>query len=64
MDATTIAVITLGLLVFIAHGLEDVFARTRIPDVLILLFIGLLLGPIAGLVTPEHMARSGRFLQH
>ncbi|MDR1841874.1 MAG: cation:proton antiporter [Holophagales bacterium] len=59
MDATTIAVITLGLLVFIAHGLEDVFARTRIPDVLILLFIGLLLGPIAGLVTPEHMGKVG-----
>jgi NhaP-type Na+/H+ or K+/H+ antiporter len=55
MDMTTIAVITLGLLVFVAHGLESVFARTKIPDVLILLFIGLFLGPLTGLVVPEHM---------
>ena len=59
MDATSIAIITLGLLVFIAHGLEDVFTRTKIPDVLILLFIGLLLGPVAGLVTPEHLGKVG-----
>ncbi|MDR2697910.1 MAG: cation:proton antiporter [Holophagales bacterium] len=60
MDATTtIAVIALGLLVFIAHGLEDVFARTKIPDVLILLFIGLLLGPVTGLVTPDSLGKAG-----
>jgi len=60
MDATTtIAIVGIGLLVFIAHGLEDVFARTRIPDVLILLFIGLLLGPITGLVTPEALGKAG-----
>jgi len=52
MDATIAAVIMLGLLVFIAHGLESVFARTKIPDVLILLCIGLVLGPLTGLVDP------------
>jgi NhaP-type Na+/H+ or K+/H+ antiporter len=57
--STTIAIITIGLLVFIAHGLEDVFARTKIPDVLILLFIGLLLGPVTGLTTPESFGKAG-----
>ena len=57
MDMTFIAVITLGLLVFIAHVLEGLFARTKIPDVLILLFIGIFLGPITGLVTPEHLGK-------
>jgi len=52
MDPTIGAVIMLGLLVFIAHGLESVFTRTKIPDVLILLCIGLLLGPLTGLVDP------------
>ena len=59
MDVTILAVITLGLLVFIAHGLETVFARTKIPDALILLCIGLFLGPITGLVTPEYMGKVG-----
>jgi len=60
MDAaTTAAVIAIGLLVFVAHGLEDVFARTKIPDVLILLFIGLLLGPATGLVRPDALGKVG-----
>jgi NhaP-type Na+/H+ or K+/H+ antiporter len=56
---TSLVVIILGLLVFIAHGLEDVFTRTKIPDVLILLSIGLFLGPVTGLVSPEHMGKVG-----
>jgi NhaP-type Na+/H+ or K+/H+ antiporter len=56
---TSIVVITLGLLVFIAHGLEEVFTRTKMPDVLILLSIGLLLGPVTGLVSPERMGVVG-----
>jgi NhaP-type Na+/H+ or K+/H+ antiporter len=59
METTTEAITALGLLVFIAHGLEDVFARTKIPDVLILLFIGLLLGPVTGLVMPESLGKVG-----
>ena len=57
MDMTSIAVIALGLLVFVAHGLEGVFTRTKVPDVLILLFIGIFLGPVLGLVTPEHLGK-------
>lgn len=52
-------VILLGLLVFLAHALEDFFARTKVPDVLILLGLGLLLGPVSGLVHPEDLGAAG-----
>lgn len=52
-------VIVLGLMVFLAHALEEVFARTKIPDVLLLLGVGLLLGPATGLVKPEHLGAVG-----
>lgn len=52
-------VILLGLLVFLAHALEDFFARTKVPDVLILLGLGLLLGPFSGLVHPEDLGAAG-----
>jgi NhaP-type Na+/H+ or K+/H+ antiporter len=50
---TTAAVIAfVGLLVFLAHLFAAVFERTRIPDVLFLILIGLALGPLAGVVAP------------
>ena len=52
-------VAVLGLLVFLAHALSALFARTRIPDVLLLLVLGLLLGPVAGLVRPEALGAVG-----
>lgn len=52
-------VILLGLLVFLAHVLEDFFARTKVPDVLLLLGLGLLLGPASGLVQPEDLGAAG-----
>ncbi len=48
--ALTIAVI--GLLVFLAHVLTILFSRTRVPDVLVLIAIGVCLGPLFGVVTP------------
>lgn len=52
-------VIVLGLMVFLAHALEEVFDRTKIPDVLLLLGLGLVLGPATGLVRPEHLGAVG-----
>jgi len=52
-------VILVGLLVFLGHALEDVFARTKVPDVLILLCLGILIGPIAHLVGPESFGAVG-----
>jgi len=55
--ALTIAVI--GLLVFLAHILTILFGRTKIPDVLFLIAIGVCLGPIFGIVTPSEFGVIG-----
>jgi NhaP-type Na+/H+ or K+/H+ antiporter len=43
----------IGVLIILGHILSEVFTRTKIPDLLFLLIIGLVLGPVFGLVTPE-----------
>ncbi len=55
--ATNILVV--GALIFVAHAFTGIFSRTRIPDVLLLTFIGILLGPIFHLVTPENFGAIG-----
>lgn len=53
------AVILVGLLVFLAHALDDVFVRTKVPDVLLLLVLGILLGPVLHLVSTESFGKVG-----
>ncbi len=57
MPAMVIAFI--GALVFGAHLFVAIFARTRVPDVLLLILIGLLLGPVTHLVRPEQFGSVG-----
>jgi NhaP-type Na+/H+ or K+/H+ antiporter len=45
--------IFLGVLIFCAHLFESLFSKKRIPDVLLLLVLGLLIGPVFGLVHPD-----------
>jgi NhaP-type Na+/H+ or K+/H+ antiporter len=45
--------IFLGVLIFCAHLFNAWFSRRRIPDVLLLMLIGLVIGPALGLVKPE-----------
>jgi len=47
------AIMLIGGLVFLAHLFALVFSRTRIPDVLWLLLIGVGLGPVSHLLSPE-----------
>jgi len=42
-----------GLLFFIGHVFEQVFRRYRIPDVLLLILLGLALGPVFGWIRPS-----------
>ncbi|HET7104475.1 MAG TPA: cation:proton antiporter [Terracidiphilus sp.] len=57
---TTALVITfIGALVFGAHFFVGMFSKTRIPDVLLLVVIGLVLGPVTHLVTPAEFGRVG-----
>ena len=54
--------IILGLLIFCAHLFNAWFSRQRIPDVLLLMTIGILIGPVAGWVTPDSLADIGPVL--
>lgn len=45
--------IFLGLLIFCAHLFNAWFSRRRIPDVLLLMTIGILVGPVSGWVSPD-----------
>ena len=44
-------VFSVGLIIFAAHFFTALFERTRIPDVLPLILIGILIGPIFGIVS-------------
>ncbi len=43
----------IGILVFLAHLFTGIFSRTRIPDVILLIAIGICVGPLLGLTSPE-----------
>ena len=53
------AVIFLGLLIFLAHVFSAIFSRKRIPDVLLLMIIGIIIGPLFGWLLPEHLGVVG-----
>lgn len=54
--------IILGLLIFCAHLFSAWFSRRRIPDVLLLMVIGILIGPVAKWVNPDGLGDVGPVL--
>ena len=48
--------IVISLIIIVGFLSEAIFRRTRIPEVLILMFIGLILGPIGGLMPQDYVA--------
>ncbi|MCR4829473.1 MAG: cation:proton antiporter [Bacteroidales bacterium] len=56
--------IILGALIFCAHLFSALFSRRRIPDVLFLVAIGILIGPVLGLVTTAQIGRWGSILSY
>ena len=56
---TAVTIVFVGITIFLSHYFSDVFKRTKIPDVLWLFIIGLLLGPIGGVVKPENFGAVG-----
>jgi len=56
------AIAFVGILVFLAHLFSAIFSRTRIPDVLLLIIIGICIGPLLGLATPEEFGTAGAIL--
>ena len=55
--STTILII--GLLVFFSHFLSLQFHKTNIPDVLVLVILGIVLGPVLGIVAQGDFGRVG-----
>jgi potassium/hydrogen antiporter len=54
-----IVILFLGVLIFLGNVFARVFALTKIPDILILIGIGILIGPVLGLITPAEFGIAG-----
>ena len=52
----------IGLLIFAAHLFSSIFSKRRIPDVLFLIIIGLVLGPLTHIVDSERLGLLGSIL--
>jgi cell volume regulation protein A len=58
--STTILII--GLMLFFAHFLSLQFSKTNIPDVLVLMLVGIVVGPLTGVVTPDDFGKIGSLI--
>lgn len=56
---TTLVILSAGLLIFLAHLFSALFEKTRVLDVLLLVLIGLLIGPITGVVDRDNLGEVG-----
>jgi cell volume regulation protein A len=52
-------ILIIGLMIFVSHFLAVLFRRTNIPDVLVLMVIGLAAGPLLGWVSPADFGKVG-----
>lgn len=55
----SIVILAVGALIFLAHLFSALFDKTRIPDVLPLVFLGVLLGPLLVWIKPEDFGKVG-----
>ena len=56
---TASIILVLGFFYFLSHFFSWVFERSRIPDVLLLILLGLFIGPLLGYVTPGDFGKVG-----
>jgi cell volume regulation protein A len=59
MQDIALVVAFVGIIVFLAHLFTGIFSRTKIPDVLLLTAIGICVGPILGLTSPDQFGQVG-----
>jgi len=59
MSAT---ILVIGLMVFFAHFLSLLFSKTNIPDVLVLMLVGIIIGPLLGIATPDDFGKIGSLI--
>ncbi len=53
-------ILATGLIYFIGHLLTHFFERSKIPDVLMLILFGIVVGPIMGIMTVERIGDAGQ----
>ena len=56
---SVLVVVSVGIIYFLAHAFAGIYKRTKIPDVLFLMAIGLILGPLFGVVTTKQLDQVG-----
>ncbi len=54
-----IVLFAIGIIIFLGHFLNKLFYRTKIPDLLILMLIGILFGPVLGYITVSDFGELG-----
>ena len=52
-------ILSIGLAIFLAHFLVVLFEKTMIPDVLILMLVGILVGPVFHIISPADLGKLG-----
>ena len=62
METISTFVFSVGLIIFAAHFFTALFERTRVPDVLPLIFLGILVGPLFGIISPDDFGYVGPLL--
>ena len=56
------AVIGVALIFFLGHALKWIFIRTKIPDLLLLVLLGFLIGPVFGIIDASAFGKVGPLL--
>lgn len=56
---SSLTILFLGVIIFLAHWFSGIFERKGIPDVLLLMLVGILFGPILKLVKPDDFGIAG-----
>lgn len=56
----SIIIVALGALILFSHVFNALFDKTKVPNVLLLMLIGIVVGPIAGLAKPEDLGIAGK----
>lgn len=54
-----LTVVSVGLLVFLAHVFAQIFSKKKIPDVLLLIIIGLIVGPVLQIISIDDFGAIG-----
>ena len=55
----TLTIVFVGVMIFAAHLFAELFRSKKVPDVLLLIIIGLIIGPLTGLVDQRFFGQIG-----